>query len=100
MLGILSAIGASFSWTFACFLWRSQTKYFSPVQINLIKNAIAVILFSPALLSFSWRIHLNQICILFISGLIGIAIGDTLYINALTRLGTCKTLTIEDSLLS
>ncbi len=95
MLGILVAIGAAFSWTTACFMWRAQTRFFSPIQLNSLKNLIAVIIFSPILFSINWVDHWQEISILFLSGFIGIAIGDSLYIVALTRLGTRKTLSIE-----
>ena len=95
MLGILAAIGAAFSWTCACSMWRAQTKIFNSLQLNSIKNLIAVITFSPILFSLNWFSHLREISILFLSGLIGITIGDSLYIAALKRLGTRKTLSIE-----
>ena len=95
MLGILAALGASFSWTCACSIWRAQTKIFNALQINSIKNLIAVFIFSPILFSLNWFSHLREISILFVSGFIGITVGDSLYIEALKRLGTRKTLSIE-----
>ena len=38
MIGIISALGASISWTYACFIWRSQTEKYQSVDINLGKN--------------------------------------------------------------
>ena len=49
MIGIFAAIGASLSWTYACFIWRSQTNHNRPLDINLIKNLFAFIFFSPVL---------------------------------------------------
>ena len=95
IIGIIAAIGASFSWTFACFMWRQQARFFTSIQLNLIKNLIAFVVFSPVLFSIDWFSSYREIFILILSGLIGIAIGDSLYIKALNRLGTRKTITIE-----
>ncbi len=95
MLGIIAGLGAAFSWTCACFLWHEQAKKIAAIKLNFIKNLIAVIIFSPILFSFNWLAHLQEILILFGSGILGISIGDSLYINALKRIGTRRTLSIE-----
>ena len=95
MIGILAALGAAFSWTCACFLWREQTKYLSARQLNLTKNVVALLIFSPALLTFNLQSNLREFCILLLSGAIGIAIGDSLYIIALRKLGTRRTVATE-----
>ena len=95
MIGIFLALGAAFSWTYACYLWRKQTNYFSPVQINLYKNLIAFSIFSPIIFTISLKDNIKEIAILFVSGVIGIAIGDSFYITALKKLGTRRTLTVE-----
>ena len=66
MIGVIAAIGASFSWTTACFIWRIQSKHFHAIEINLIKNLQAVILFMPVLFSFHWDTHIREVLILFI----------------------------------
>ena len=95
MLGIISGLGAAGSWTYACYLWRQQTKYFFASQINLTKNIIAFITFSPVILTFDFQSSYKEIWILLLSGFIGIAIGDTFYIKSLKKLGTRRTLTVE-----
>ncbi len=95
MLGIVYALGASFSWTYACFLWRQQTREFSSLQINLIKNLIAFLIFFPILLSVKFESNYVNISILLLSGILGIAIGDSFYISALKKIGTRKTLSVE-----
>ena len=95
MFGIISALGAASSWTYACFLWRQQTKYLSAAQINIIKNIIAFILFTPIILTFDFQSSIKEILILFLSGIIGISLGDTFYIISLKKLGTRRTLTVE-----
>jgi len=95
LLGILSALGAASSWTLACYLWRQQTKYFSAAQINITKNIIALIIFSPVILTFDFQSSFNEIFVLLLSGIIGISLGDTFYIISLKKLGTRRTLTVE-----
>ena len=95
MLGIFSALGASVSWTFACFIWRSQTSHSKALDINLLKNLLAFICFSPALLTFKDFIQYKFLILLLISGIIGIGFGDTFYLKSLKLIGTRKTLSIE-----
>ena len=95
MIGIIAAISASFSWTYACFIWRSKTNEFKPLDINLLKNLLAFLFFLPALLTFNLEIENKYIFILFISGIIGIGLGDTFYLKSLQLIGTRKTLSIE-----
>ncbi len=95
MVGIIAAIGASFAWTYACFIWRSQTNKFKPLEINLLKNVLAFLFFLPALFTFDFSIETQYIFILFISGILGIGLGDSFYLKSLKLIGTRKTLSIE-----
>ncbi len=95
MIGILSALGAATSWTYACFIWRSQTQKYKSIDINLIKNIIAFLVFVPAFINLSSVTELKNIFILLISGIIGIGLGDTFYLKSLQTIGTRKTLSVE-----
>ena len=95
MIGILSAFGAATSWTYACFIWRSQTQKYKSIDINLIKNIIAFIVFIPAFINLSSPIEFKYILTLLVSGIIGIGLGDTFYLKSLQSIGTRKTLSIE-----
>ena len=95
MIGILSAFGAAASWTYACFIWRSQTRKYKTIDINLIKNIIAFLVFTPAFISISYTTELKNIFILLVSGIIGIGLGDTFYLKSLQTIGTRKTLSVE-----
>ena len=95
MIGILSAFGAATSWTYACFIWRSQTQKYKSIDINLIKNIIAFLVFIPAFINLNSTTELKNIFILLISGIIGIGLGDTFYLKSLQTIGTRKTLSIE-----
>ena len=95
MLGIFSALGASLCWTYACFIWRSQTNIYKALDINLLKNLFAFIFFSPVLLTLKGFIQYKFLILLLISGIIGIGFGDTFYLKSLKLIGTRKTLSIE-----
>ncbi len=95
MLGVIAAFGAALCWTLASATWRKLSGSYSSIQLNTIKNFLATLFFLPALLSFPWLSEWYSACILFLSGAVGIAIGDTFYLSALRILGTRRTLTIE-----
>ncbi len=95
MTGLLAALGAAFFWTLATSIWREQTKSISSIQLNGTKNLIATLLFLPVLIFLPWEIEWGSICLLFLSGIIGISFGDTFYFASLQILGTRRTLTIE-----
>ena len=95
MIGIFSALGASLCWTYACFIWRSQTNYYRPLDINLLKNLFAFIFFSPVLFTLHDIVQYKFLILLLFSGIIGIGFGDTFYLKSLKVIGTRKTLSIE-----
>ena len=95
MIGIISAFGAAISWTYACFIWRSQTEKFQSIDINLVKNLIAFIIFLPAFIDISVLNDIKSLLILLLSGVVGIGLGDTFYIKSLQVIGTRRTLSIE-----
>ena len=95
MIGILSAFGAAISWTYACFIWRTHTQKYKSTYINLIKNIIAFLVFLPAFINISSASQLKNIFILLFSGIIGIGLGDTVYLKSLQTIGTRKTLSVE-----
>lgn len=93
--GELSALAAALLWTLSSGLWRSLSGQASAVQLNAIKNSLATLFFLPVLIRIPWLDHPSAIAALLISGVIGIALGDSLYLAALRRIGTRRTLTIE-----
>ena len=95
MIGIVSAFGAAISWTYASFIWRSQTEKYKSIDINLVKNIIAFLIFLPTFINISVLIDSKSILTLLLSGVIGIGLGDTFYINSLQIIGSRKTLSIE-----
>jgi drug/metabolite transporter (DMT)-like permease len=69
----------------------------SAIRLNAMKNGLASLLFLPVLLTLPHHTEAHAVVLLLISGLIGIAAGDSFYLGALRRLGTRRTLTVEAS---
>jgi drug/metabolite transporter (DMT)-like permease len=65
------------------------------VQLNLLKNLLALVLLAPALALQPWRVGWEPLLLLAASGVLGIALGDSLYFAALRRLGTRRCLTLD-----
>ena len=85
------------AWTGASALWRSLSGRMTAIRLNAMKNGLASLLFLPVLLTLPHDTDMQAVLLLLISGLIGIAAGDSFYLGALRRLGTRRTLTVEAS---
>lgn len=89
-LGPFWAIVAAVLWSLAVILFRKAGERASPLALNLFKNLVAlacyaplVVWLTPALPSWTTRDWL----LLAISGILGIAVADTMFFAALNRLG-------------
>ena len=96
LTGALAALAAALCWTLASSLWHRLPTSLSAVQLNLLKNLLALVLLAPALaLQQPWRVGWAPLLLLAASGVLGIALGDSLYFAALRRLGTRRCLTLD-----
>jgi len=94
-IGALAALAAAFCWTVSSSLWRRLPTSLSAGQLNLLKNLLALLLLLPLLWGRPWPQLSSLLLPLALSGVLGIACGDSLYFAALRRLGTRRTLTID-----
>ena len=94
-MGVLAGLAAALAWTLASSLWRSLSTSLTALQLNGLKNAIACVLLLPAFVAIPWGQHPRIWMLLLLSGVVGIAIGDSFYLAALRRLGTRRALTVE-----
>ena len=94
-IGVLAALAAALCWTVSSALWRQLPTSLTAVQLNLLKNWLALLLLLPALLARPWSHQPQALVLLGLSGVLGIALGDSLYFAALRRLGTRRTLTLD-----
>jgi DME family drug/metabolite transporter len=98
--GVLAALGAALCWTLASGLWRRLPTSLSASELNLLKNLLALGVQVPLLLLIGGaadlgRLPLPAMLLLLLSGVLGIAAGDSLYFAALRRLGTRRALTFD-----
>jgi DME family drug/metabolite transporter len=86
---------AALCWTVASLLWRRLPTSLSAAQLNLLKTGLAMLLQLPLALLVPGLPPLLPALLLAASGVIGITVGDSLFLAALRRLGTRRTLTLD-----
>ncbi|MFA0036265.1 DMT family transporter [Vibrio sp. 10N.261.52.A1] len=97
-IGEITAIGAAIVWACATWIYGQFGHRFSAMQLNIIKGLVAsvmMLLVMPLIPMPEFELSANHFWILAISGIIGIAIGDSAYFAALKRIGANKTLLLE-----
>ncbi|MFL9777970.1 DMT family transporter [Vibrio cyclitrophicus] len=97
-IGELAAIGAAIVWACATWIYGQFGHRFSAMQLNIVKGVVAsgmMLLVMPLIPMPEFEMSANHFWILAISGVIGIAIGDSAYFAALKRIGANKTLLLE-----
>ena len=96
--GVLAALAGALCWTLASSLWRRLPTALNASQLNLLKNGLALLFLVP-LVGRSGLAALVQepraLLLLAASGVLGIAVGDSLFFAALRRIGTRRTLTLD-----
>jgi drug/metabolite transporter (DMT)-like permease len=97
MQSVLPFLGEALSlltaviWALAVTLFRKSGETVHPLALNTFKNLLAIALLIPTILLFGhslwFQTSSRAYVILFLSGAVGIGIGDTLFFQALNRLG-------------
>jgi DME family drug/metabolite transporter len=91
----VAGLGAALCWTLASLLWRQVPTSLTAAHLNLLKNLLAFALLLPLALREPWGATPRTLLLLAASGVLGIALGDSLFFAALRRLGTRRTLTLD-----
>lgn len=88
-IGEIASILAAAIWAIAICIFTKYGSKIAPPAMNLYKNLVAIIFIIVSILLFSPELptNSNNIIMLALSGIIGIAIGDTALFSALNRLG-------------
>jgi DME family drug/metabolite transporter len=90
-----AALLGAFCWTLAALLWRRLPTALTATQLNLCKTLLAFLLQLPLLALVRWPQGQDlALLTLALSGVVGIAWGDSLFFGALRRLGTRRSLTL------
>ena len=97
-LGETAALTAALLWAISSIVYARLGVNISPLQLNLYKGIVAIALIVITL--FGQKLDLSQVTantweLLFLSGVIGIGLGDTAYFAALNSLGARRTLLLE-----
>lgn len=96
ILGCLAALTSAFAWALGSILFRKIGNEATPLGMNLCKGIIGLfyLLIVIAILGFK-PVSLSTFLILGASGLLGIALGDTLFFKTLMYLGPRLTVLLE-----
>lgn len=90
-LGQLLALTSAVLWAFAVILFRKSTETVHPIALNLFKNFVAIVLILLTMVIFQESLFLNfplsKYLLFILSGILGMAIADTLFFMSLNRIG-------------
>ena len=99
-LGVLFALAASVVWSITVTLVKPITHTVSPFLINPIKNSIGFILFILLFLTIDvplWydTLYTYEYAIILFSGSLGMVLGDTIFIYALSQIGANRVAIVD-----
>jgi drug/metabolite transporter (DMT)-like permease len=98
-LGEILALSSGIAWAIAVVLFRISGRRIHPIGLNLAKNLLALVVILPTLLILGERlapsVPLGTTGLLLLSGVLGIAVTDTLFFYALNRLGASLTAIVD-----
>lgn len=90
-IGEALALGSAATWAVGVILARQLGAYLPPLALNLLKNTLVLGVLAPVTLLLHWGdwpvLPTQDLAIVLASGVIGIALADTLYFRALNELG-------------
>ncbi|HMA54421.1 MAG TPA: DMT family transporter [Acidobacteriota bacterium] len=98
-LGEILAAASGLAWAVAVVLFRVSGRRIHPVGLNLAKTVLALIVMVPTLLALGQPlapdVPFATTGLLLLSGILGIAVSDTLFFHALNRLGASLTAIVD-----
>jgi len=98
-IGEILALTSGLAWAVAVVLFRVSGRSIHPVGLNLGKNVLGLALIVPTLLllgePLAPSVPARTTGLLLLSGVLGIAVSDTLFFNALNRLGASLTAIVD-----
>ena len=95
MIGELSALGAALSWAIAPVLYQTALGNIKPISANIVRcitnGAVLLILFfSLGLGGWLFSLPLWAVIVTIVSGVVGLGVGDTLYMMSLKSIGVSR----------
>lgn len=96
--GEIAAMLAATLWAVASVMYARLGQRIPPLQLNLIKAIVAIFLLLLTILlkgDFFPNISPQGVCLLLLSGVVGIGLGDTAFLAAINLLGARRVLLIQ-----
>jgi drug/metabolite transporter (DMT)-like permease len=96
--GEIAALVAAVLWAFASVVYGRVGAHIPPLHLNLIKGIIAIIFLFITIVAageLSLVIAPMPLCLLLLSGVIGIGLGDTAFLAGINSLGARRLLLME-----
>jgi drug/metabolite transporter, DME family len=95
MMGEFAALGAAVSWTVSALLYRKALSETKPVSANIVRLTLTsavllVFLVAAGLIGVLTRLPMNVVVLAGVSGVIGLGLGDTLYMVSLKMIGVAR----------
>lgn len=95
MIGELAALGAAVSWTVSAVLYKKALMQAKPVSANIVRlTCTAIVLLALLLVLGKTEVVVtmpqNVIAMASVSGVIGLGVGDTLYMMSLKNVGVAR----------
>src|SRR5215831_4830521 len=99
MIGELAALLAAATWAASALLYRRALPHYGPHQANLYKTTVGALLIWLTLLCLPHAAAATQwqprpLVTLALSGVVGLAIGDTFYFRAMQLIGVQRTVVL------
>lgn len=92
-LGEALAILSALAWSAGVIIYKRLGETITPTRLNLTKNLLALVLLVPSVLLFGGPpppLSGADLAITLVSGLLGIAVADSLHLTALNQLGAAR----------
>lgn len=87
-IGVAAALGSAASWALGSVLFKHLSDAMAPIALTFAKGAVGTVLLFAVMGSLAFQpIYYEPLILLVLSGLIGIAAGDTFFFIALRNLG-------------
>jgi drug/metabolite transporter (DMT)-like permease len=89
------ALSSALVWAFAVILLRRSGETLPPLELNLFKNVLGLVLVLPTIwivIGFGLPVYApDELAVVLLSGFLGIAVADTWYLKALNIMGAGRT---------
>jgi DME family drug/metabolite transporter len=99
MIGEFAALGAAISWTVSALLYRKALSETKPVSANIVRLTLTsavllAFLVATGMLGVLASLPTNVVVLAGVSGIIGLGLGDTLYMISLKMIGVARSVPV------